>query len=395
VLKETLQKVAVSFSSAPRPGLPFRADDNTLSITVVPTLSCNLRCVYCYSDGGDHRTRLSFDFARNTIDCLLRRYPETTHANLFFAGGGEPLLSFPLMQQITEYLGKRRTISQLRLVTNGTLVPQHLVWLRDHGAYIRVSYDGSAQSATRPGRGFDSASAVRATLETLHTDYPSDQVSVQMTVTKESVQRLAEDVCSLANEYGLRTFKIEPVQTSCSERSAAVNSPESQTFVSSLLATMDALVANTMSVFVDTSYLSVPSTEYFCSLRNKIVVCPDGVVSPCVEVTRRGVRDDLLLWNARDVDGIDFAAVENFQRRKYHLFHPRCFPVCSECEYAHFCKSNCPMRLILTGKLQGPFPYNCQIAKALIPPFLSRADEDEAYLRLVYGGSFSAREECF
>jgi radical SAM protein with 4Fe4S-binding SPASM domain len=124
-------------------------------------------------------------------------------------------------------------------------------------------------------------------------------------------------------------------------------------------------------------------------------VCPDGVLSPCVEVTRRGIRDDLLLWKREDSVALDFPAIANLQRERFDRFHPRYSSVCSECDFVHFCKSNCPMRSILDGRSEGPFPYNCKIAKALIPLFLSRADQNEAYLRLVYGDSFMAREECF
>lgn len=394
-LNDTLQKVAASFSSTAPQGLPFRADADTLSITLVPTLGCNLRCVYCYSDGGQYNLSLSFESAKRAIDSLFDECPETTRANIFFAGGGEPFLCFPLIQQLVDYLGSKRQISQLRFVTNGTLVPQYIHWLLEHKAYIRISYDGAMQNATRPGRNFDSAVAVKATLAALRSTYPSDLVSIQMTVTRISVDHLAEDVCSIARDFGIKTFKVEPVQSSCSERSALVNSPEPRTFAESLLSTMDALVADDMGVFLDTSYLSVPSTEYFCSLRNKVVICPDGVISPCVEVTRRGVRDDLLLCDHLDGGGIDFQAVAKLQRQRFDRYHQRLFPVCAECNYVHFCKANCPMRLILAGESEGPFPYNCQIAKALIPKFLARADENEAYLRLVYGESFSAREECF
>lgn len=394
-LTETIRTAAASFASPAPPGLPFRADDTTLSVTVIPTQSCNLQCIYCYSDGGQHRGTLDLAVAVDAFDALCARFPETQRVNLFFAGGGEPFLNFPVMRDFTDYVSKKRTLAQLRVVTNGTVVRKHLPWLGEHNGHIRISYDGSSQDITRPGRGFSSADQVHETLTELSRVYPMDRVSVQITVTSHNVSTIASDVCRLAEQYGVGTFKIEPVQTSCSSRAAEVPSPAVNDFVACIIDTLRALRCKELHAFVDTSYLSVPSTEYFCSLRNKMVICPDGILSPCVEVTRRGVRDDLILWDTQNLGRPDYRMIEQKQQASFASFHARESPVCSRCEFVHFCKANCPMRQILDNRGNGPFPLNCRIAKALIPMFLDLADKDEAYLRLVYGDSFNAREECF
>lgn len=258
VLDETSQRVKESFKTPPSFGLPFRADANTLSVTLIPTLACNMNCSYCYSDGGLHSSSLSVKFAKTAFDALTKRYDQANRINLFFAGGGEPLLNFELVREITGYVSKKMSLNQLRIVTNGTLVLPNLSWLRKRKTYIRISYDGSSQNTTRPGCGFDSSKAVKQTLKILSSEYPLDYLSIQITVTKENVSKVARDVFDLATEYGIQTFKIEPVQTSCSSRSASVSSPEISAFANCIMDTLTGLHKKNINAIVDTSYLSVP-----------------------------------------------------------------------------------------------------------------------------------------
>lgn len=49
---------------------------------------------------------------------------------------------------------------------------------------------------------------------------------------------------------------------------------------------------------------------------------------------------------------------------------------------------------ILQDKKEGPYEYNCRISHELIPKFLQKAADDEAYLRLVFGSDFTVSEQC-
>jgi len=395
VVDGALSEAARTFAERGSEGLPFRADESTLSVTIIPTMACNLRCSYCYSDGGDSSLNLNTDFAYRVIDSLVARYPATERINLFFAGGGEPLIKQDVMSAIVDHVRTLGLAPAIRLVTNGTLVGAHLSWLRENRVYLRISYDGSAQSSQRPGCRFDSAVRLQETFNLLQDSYPADLVSVQMTVTKENVHTIKDDVVVLAHERGVRTFKIEPVQSSCSDRSRIVPSPDPAIFADSVLRTLDRLLVLEVQAFLDLSYLSIPSTEYFCSLRNKIVISPYGVLGPCVELIRPGVIDNLLLWKADGQGQLDFDEIQERQKTGLQRYHPKNYAVCSNCNLAHICKGNCPMRLILAGRTEGPFGYNCSVAKALIPAFLRRACKQEAYMKLVFGDSFTQSEECF
>ncbi len=374
-------------------GLCARADERTLSITFLPTMRCNLRCIYCYSDGGWDNRDLCLEDALYVIDQLLKEYPQINKVNLYFAGGGEPLLNFSLIREVVNYLKDKYLKTHIRIVTNGTLILDYIDWLKKNDVYLRISYDGSSHFKTRPGFGFNSEEKIVKTLNTLKDEYPPDKLSVQMTITKFNVLNIPTDVVTLSTLYGIRTVKIEPVQTSCSERSKIVDSPDPLLFSKKMISLFDMIIKEDIEMFIDTSYLSIPSNSYFCSLRNKIVVSPYGLLTPCVEIVKEGVKDDLILWKIDKSKDINFSAIREVQMKNLFKFHYKNYPVCSQCNLSYICKGNCPMRMILRGGLV-PYEYNCSIARNLIPEFLNRAYHDERYLKLVFGNSFSVHREC-
>ena len=379
-----------SFKNKTISNLQFKVDNNTLSFTVLPTTNCNLRCIYCYSDGGFEKKNLTFKFAKSFIDKLIDNNKNCNHININFAGGGEPLLNFKLIKRIIDYLKSRKFNLTLSMVTNGILVPKYLSWLKDNSVFLRISYDGSAQKINRPGLKFNSDLKLIKTFELLKNNYPSELLGIQMTITKFNVNTLALDVFNLITKYNINTIKIEAVHTSCSVRSKVVNQPTPEEFVNSYLSVLDLLVSKKITAYIDSSYLSIPSTSYFCSIRNKAVISPYNLISSCVEVIKKDINNKIIL--CEDISKINFNNIQKFQLDYFYKFHPENYKICSECNLVHICKNNCPMRRILNNN--NKYDYNCKISHLLIPKFLDRANSDENYLKLVFGDSFKERPKC-
>ena len=218
------------------------------------------------------------------------------------------------------------------------MVEDHLDWLKSNKVYLRISYDGSSQSKTRPGIYFNSQEKLQQIFDRLKAEYSPDLLSVQITITTYNVSSLADDAIKLIRLYNINTIKIEPVQPSCSSRSKIVDRPSPDVFVNSFLQMCDTLLKNKIEAYIDTSYLSIPSVGYFCSLRNKIVISPYGVLTPCVEIINKGIKDNIILWKVYRNKKIDFQKVRNIQKEYLFKYHPKNFKVCSRCNLVHICK---------------------------------------------------------
>lgn len=109
------------------------------------TNRCNLRCKYCYVKKDDGK--LDFGKILPMIlkiidDCKERGFPVI---NFKFAGG-EPLLMFPLIQEIANFIRKIQISNidiKLGLLTNGTLINSSVAkFLRSEEIFTSVSLDG-------------------------------------------------------------------------------------------------------------------------------------------------------------------------------------------------------------------------------------------------------------
>ncbi|TCJ17204.1 SPASM domain-containing protein [Parasulfuritortus cantonensis] len=111
---------------------------------------CNLRCTYCYGDHGRYGAagRMHPDTARQAVRWLLAQAGTATVVHLGFLGG-EPLLDFPLLREVTDYAlaaaaGQGKDVD-FYLTTNGTLLDDEIVaFLQAHRFKVQVSLDGPA-----------------------------------------------------------------------------------------------------------------------------------------------------------------------------------------------------------------------------------------------------------
>ncbi|MEJ2692296.1 MAG: radical SAM protein [Candidatus Thiodiazotropha sp.] len=116
-----------------------------MKLTLSLTHRCNLACRYCYAGRSD-KPDMPLPTAKRSIDEALRtlRVGEKLELALF---GGEPLLRFDLVREITDYAEKCTSAAGVSLsvgiTTNGTLVsPAVLDYVGEHGISLCFSLDG-------------------------------------------------------------------------------------------------------------------------------------------------------------------------------------------------------------------------------------------------------------
>ncbi len=111
------------------------------------TNKCNLKCEYCYANGGNYQSEesiMTVEVAKRALDAFFNEMDSIQLVQLF---GGEPTLNLPLVRYICEYVSKQNAQSEMKtrigIVTNGTLITDEFIQLvKEYGIGVTVSYDG-------------------------------------------------------------------------------------------------------------------------------------------------------------------------------------------------------------------------------------------------------------
>lgn len=118
-------------------------------ITLHVANKCNLRCKYCYANGGDYNqpeSMMTMDTASKFVDFCTTHFDEIKTIVFF---GGEPLLNPKPIQFICEsfehlYKGKKiGYLPEWGIITNGTILNDYILNLiKQYMKFITVSIDG-------------------------------------------------------------------------------------------------------------------------------------------------------------------------------------------------------------------------------------------------------------
>ncbi len=103
-------------------------------------LDCNMKCSYCYGDGGTYKREKTLMSEKTAFRALDVISPGNIKAVTFF--GGEPLLNFPLIKEVVKRV-KRANPAMCTIITNGTLMNKEMAaWIKAHNVSVAVSIDG-------------------------------------------------------------------------------------------------------------------------------------------------------------------------------------------------------------------------------------------------------------
>ncbi|MEQ8190647.1 MAG: nif11-like peptide radical SAM maturase, partial [Candidatus Eremiobacterota bacterium] len=182
------------------------------------TQSCNLKCIYCYGEGGEYGTggNMEQKTAFQAVDWLIEQSGKMKKIHTGFFGG-EPFLRFPLMKSIVEYtrkkVGEVGKDVNFHLTTNGTLLDdEKIAFIKENNISVMISFDGTKelQDTQRPfenGEGSYDATVpkIKKLLEALP-ETPGHAVIVGDT---DPVQ-----VKDAMKEIGFKTISVMPASSS-------------------------------------------------------------------------------------------------------------------------------------------------------------------------------------
>lgn len=180
---------------------------------------CNLRCKYCFAGKGDfggERALMTKEVGRKSIDFLLENSESKRRVEVDFFGG-EPLLNFDVVKDITEY-GLRQAERcgkelHLTITTNAVLLDDEVAgFLRDYNIDAVLSLDGRKRvndSMRVFVDGSGSHDVVLPNIKRFISTSSNIYYSVRGTYTGKNLD-FAEDVLYLV-EQGFYKVSVEPV----------------------------------------------------------------------------------------------------------------------------------------------------------------------------------------
>ena len=127
----------------------FKSRGLVKSLCLMVAQDCNLRCKYCFGDGGSYggqRAVMSPEVGRAAVDFIIDGCGPRKHCEIDFFGG-EPLVNMPVVEQVTAYVRRREKETgkkfKLTLTTNGLLLNEkNQKFLDDNHISLVLSLDG-------------------------------------------------------------------------------------------------------------------------------------------------------------------------------------------------------------------------------------------------------------
>ena len=341
---------AHGFLDEPPPREPLQTYRRSGEITLALSARCNLRCRYCYAEGGDCDEILPIEKARIALRQTARDGVAggQTALRVHLHGGGEPTVDWDLFRRVADEAercaGNEGLAVHLTAGLNGVLAAgraRQAAALLDEAT---VSLDGGpeVQNRQRPtAAGGGSWSAVAESLSVL--DAEGLAYGIRMTVTAQSVGLMEESVASVCQTCEARAIQVEPAAPLGRGRCGEVVDPHE--FVEQFRRARR--VAASYGRELRTSGARFPLvTEIFCrAVTGALCVKPSGRIVTCYEAPDEEgpfsvgrvdrSRSCLDVDDRRLRDMLRFAVGERTR--------------CRECIVRYHCAGDCPMKRMAPG----------------------------------------------
>lgn len=381
------------------PRKPSRPEPLT-SVTINISQTCNLRCIYCYGNGGEYGMKgmMSLDTAKRCVDFLFAESQSAKIVMVTFFGG-EPLLNFEVLRETTLYALRRaeelgKTV-RFSITTNGTLFSKTVNdFLNAYNFSVTISFDGDKriQDANRPcvnGKGsfdiilpkvteFLASRNGRATARATLTDKSTDVKQIERTLKQYGFKRVYTALVTVSehnSSESLSTITLDdPVTLNKFE---SIKHDARQILLSIKHRSMKDVDMKNDVMLAFRELFTKRARYNFCGVGRKLVaIACNGDVYPC----HRFVGDESFRLG-------NISSFDSSTRSSYSSAFLYSHPICSKCWVRFFCGGGgCIQDNYFTnGDPRSLNPVYCAkvelIVQEAIGVYLELSDNDKAYLK--------------
>ena len=258
--------------------------DGFVNMSLLLNNKCNFNCAYCYSATGRSNAQLDEKKLFAAIDYFIdRKRTIVPQLSLSFLGGGEPMLSWNLIEKGIEYAKKRAAIEEFKLcfkiVSNGSIIPNEAIeYIRDNNINFIVSYDILEDIQNLQRKHFD---LVSKNLQDLSDNEIS--LSINSVITPLNVSRQIEMVEKIIQSFPkIDYLSFEPVMNLNEWSAKMIDNNFYNDFITYFLQAHQ--LAESHNIELSCSVLRNVDcvVERYCA--GEFAVCADGSITicPCV-----------------------------------------------------------------------------------------------------------------
>lgn len=332
------------------------------------TQNCNLSCKYCYS-GRSHKPDMSLTTAQRIIDFVL---DITTPGQVISFGffGGEPLLRFELLRDITVYIRKKEQDTgkpiNLTITSNGTLLTEPILdfFKRQH-IDLCISIDGPAKVHNLNRCYRDGLGSFDDVVRNLYLAIDRlDSLQVNAVYGPDTIDYLMETV-SFFSELGIDVIHLNPNITTCWDENIyqkleLIYMQIAEYYIQTYLYKQE-LAIN----FIDNKIILLLKGGYDCTDKcgmgeTELGFAPSGNIYPCERFIGEGFDSPFCLGTV--FSGIDQTKLSSVTEHRGNRNSE-----CKICDLQKYCMNWCGCtNYHLTGYTDIVSPMICKSEKAAI-----------------------------
>lgn len=318
-----------------------RFSTKALGLIIAPTMACNMACEYCFE--ANKQGKMSSRVVESIIDFIEKQAPDLDQVDISWYGG-EPLLAFDIMEDITESvleLAKEYNFEYKceGIITNGYLLDKEktdwLAKMKTGQAQITIDGPSYIHDQKRPLKnGKKSFDTIIQNIQYACDKIPVViRVNIDNTFTQEMIEELLHELTAagLRNKVAFYFGQLEPATTTCANISD--NCYESKAFSKTEIQFYKTLLDYGFYI----QKLPHPIMTFcFAQLTNSFLVDHEGELYRCFNYA--GDKD-------RSIGNIkDSVNLHHPEFNHLFAFDPFENESCRACNILPICMGSCPSR---------------------------------------------------
>lgn len=318
-----------------------RFDDNSLSLTLAPTMNCNFACPYCFEEGF-RNTSMNDDTEKQLIKFIQELSSDKQGLGICWYGG-EPMLALKRIESITKALWKNKEIKEnyvADIVTNGFYLSREKAQkLKDLGVKrCQITLDGPPRIHDTRRVPHNGRPTFNTILENIKESADLLNIGIRVNVDKSNMDSVVE-VLDILEENGLKNkvgFYISAVDDIMDETSNSLCFNDKEFSAEEIKFYIDALRRGY-------NLISVPSNAFgICGAVsiNSYVIDPLGGLYKCWDEVGRKEFSVGDIWNGPTLNNV-LSNYMNYEAAEDEK--------CTSCPVLPVCLGGCPNQKIRTG----------------------------------------------